>query len=101
VLLKVKYSLDFCPAPLVNGLVGVADDEQVLVIIAENQRNRQFLEADVLKLVNHNVFEPLLPLFPLFCVVQKNPPLQVQQVLIIKPEHFALCVDVLVQHFLL
>ena len=61
-LFKVQQVFDARPAPGIDGLIRVADDEQVLMVSAQHLHQPVLQLVDVLKFVDHDVFQPLLPL---------------------------------------
>ena len=74
------------PAPRVDGLVGVADDEEVLVPAAEHVHEPVLRLVDVLELVNHDVLEALLPLLADRLVLGKDVQRELDEVVVVEPE---------------
>ena len=84
-------------APGVDGLVGVAHHEQVLVVAGEHLHELVLQAVDVLELVDHNVLEPLLPLRPDVGVLLEEVQHEHDEVVVVQPEALLLLVEVAVE----
>ncbi len=67
-LVKIHQQADIRPAPLIDILVGVADDHQVSVSAGQKLHQMQLPPGAILKFVHLNVIQPLLPLAPYLCI---------------------------------
>ena len=96
-LVEIEQIPHVRPAPGIDGLVRVADDEKVFVIAA--QRLHQFVLrlVDVLKFVDHDVFEPLLPLQADLLVFRENIQREDDQIVIVEREAFFLLPEIAVE----
>ena len=67
-LVKIHQQADIRPAPLIDILVGVADNHQVSVSAGQKLHQMQLPPGAILKFVHLNVIQPLLPLAPYLCI---------------------------------
>ena len=70
--MKIQKILHIGAAPGVNGLVRVSHNKQVFVIAAQNTHQAVLQVINVLKLIDHNVFQAFLPFLFDFFVIFKN-----------------------------
>ena len=61
---KLHKKLHIRAAPLVDILIRVAHDHQIAVLVRQDIHQPHLHRRAVLKLVHHNVIEPVLPLLP-------------------------------------
>ena len=96
-LVEFQQILYVGPAPGVDGLVRIAHNEQVPVVSAEDLHQLILETVNVLKLVNHDVFQSLLPFQTnvrmLFKDIQGEP----DQIVIVQPEALLLLVEIPVE----
>ena len=85
-LVEVEQEPHVGAAPGVDRLVGVAHDEQVPVVRDEDLQQPVLQRVDVLKLVHHDVFEPLLPLAPHRLVEVERQQRKEDQVVVVERE---------------
>ena len=86
-----------CPAPCIDGLVGVADDEQVLVVACEHFHQAILQLIDILELINHDVFEPPLPFLTDVRMLAEDVEREFQEVVVVETEAFLLLVEVTIK----
>ena len=84
-------------APGVDGLIRIPDDEQVSVIAAQDLHQPVLRFVDVLELVDHDVFQPLLPLLPDLRGLAEDVQGEQEQVVVIQTEALLLLVQVAVE----
>ena len=97
-LVKVQQIPHVGPAPCVDRLVGVADDEQVLVILAQHLHQRVLRRVNVLKFVDHDVFQPLLPLEADILMRAEDVEREDDQVVIIQREALLFLIEIAVKN---
>ena len=96
-LIEVEQVLDVGAAPRVDGLVGVSDDEQVAVVALEHLHELMLKPVDVLELVDHDVFEALLPLEAQVLAATEDLEREDDQVVVIEAEAFLLLIQIAVE----
>ena len=62
--IEIKEELHPSPAPGINRLIRIPDDEEILVVSRQNRHQFVLQGINVLELVHHHVGDPLLPLLP-------------------------------------
>ena len=97
-LVQIKQVFDVCPAPGINGLIRIADHEQVFVITAQRQHELILQLVDVLKLVDHDVFQPLLPFAADVLVLLEDVKGELDQVVVIQTKALFLLVQIAVKN---
>ncbi len=70
--LEVQKIASRSPAPAVNRLVGVADDKEILMPATEDIHQTVLRLVDVLKFINHDVLQALLPFFADILMFRKD-----------------------------
>ena len=85
-LVEIQQIFDVRAAPGVDRLVRVAHDEEVAVIAAQHLHQLILQRVDILKLVDHDVFEPLLPLEPDVLVLLENIERELDEVVVVEAE---------------
>ena len=96
-LVKVQQVLYIGPPPGVNGLVRVPHDEQIPVVAAQHLHQLILQGVDVLKLVDHNVPQPLLPLELDLRIFLEDVEGELDQVVVIQAKTFLLLVEIAVK----
>ena len=96
-LVKIQQILDVRAAPGVDRLVRVAHDEEVAVIAAQHLHQLILQRVDILKLVDHDVFEPLLPLEPDVLVLLENIERELDEVVVVEAEALFLLIEIAVE----
>ena len=95
---ELQNKLHIRPPPGIDGLIRVAHHEEIPVIAAEDVRQCVLIFVDILKLIHHDVFEPLLPLFPDLPALLQNIQRKVDEIVNIQTVTLALLVEKLVQN---
>ncbi len=85
-------------APGVDGLVRVSDDEQVAVVARQHFHEQVLGLVDVLELVDHDVFEPLLPLAFDVRLHREDVEREQEQVVVVEAEALFLLVQIAVEN---
>ena len=96
-LVEVQQVAHVSPAPGVDGLVGVAHHEQVLVVAGQHLHELVLQAVDVLELVHHDVLEPLLPFEQDVGVLLEQVQHEHDEVVVVQPEALLLLVEVAVE----
>ena len=96
-LVKVQQVAHVGSAPCVDGLVGVADNEQIFVIVAQHLHQGVLRRVNVLKFVDHDVFQPLLPLEADILVRAENVEREDDQVVIIQRKALLFLIEITVE----
>ena len=96
-LVEIQQILDVRAAPGVDCLVRVAHDEEVAVIAAQHLHQLILQRVDILKLVDHDVFEPLLPLEPDVLVLLENIERELDEVVVVEAEALFLLIEIAVE----
>ena len=96
-LVEIQQILDVRAAPGVDRLVRVAHDEEVAVIAAQHLHQLVLQRVDILKLVDHDVFEPLLPLEPDVLVLLENIERELDEVVVVEAEALFLLIEIAVE----
>ena len=96
-LVEIQQILDVRAAPGVDRLVRVAHDEEVAVIAAQHLHQLILQRVDILKLVDHDVFEPLLPLEPDVLVLLENIERELDEVVVVEAEALFLLIEIAVE----
>ena len=96
-LVEVQQVAHVGSAPCVDGLIGIADDKQVLVILAQHLHQRVLRRVNVLKFVDHDVFQPLLPLEADILVRAENVEREDDQVVIIQRKALLFLIEITVE----
>ena len=94
---EVQQELHARPAPGVDGLVGVSDDEKVFVVAAERAHEAVLGLVYVLELVHHDVLQPLLPLAAYLALALENVEGEEDEVVVVQAEALFLLVEVAVE----
>ena len=97
-LIEVQQIPDVCSAPGIDRLVGIAYDEEVVVIAAQHLHQRVLRLIDVLKFVDHDVFQPLLPLEPDVRILLEDIEREFQQIVVVQPKAFLLLVEIAIEN---
>ena len=85
-LIEIKQQLHVRATPRVDGLIGVADHEQVLVIALQHLHEPVLQRIDILEFIDHDVFQPLLPFKANVGEPLENVEREYDQVVVIEPE---------------
>ena len=85
-------------APGVDGLIRVADDEEVFVVIAEHLHQLVLQLVDILKLVDHDVFEPLLPFETDVRILLEDIEREFDQIVVVEAEALLLLIEIAVKN---
>ena len=96
-LIEIEQQLHVRAAPCIDGLIRVADHEQVLVIALEHLHELVLQCIDILELVDHNVFQPLLPFEADFGEPLEDVEREHDQVVVIEPEALPFLVKVAIE----
>ena len=96
-LVEIQQILDVRAAPGVDRLVRVAHDEEVAVIAAQHLHQLVLQRVDILKFVDHDVFEPLLPLEPDVLVLLENIERELDEVVVVEAEALFLLIEIAVE----
>ena len=96
-LIEVQQIPDVCSAPGIDRLVGITHDEEIVVIAAQHLHQRVLRLVDVLKFVDHDVFEPLLPLEPDVLVLLENIERELDEVVVVEAEALFLLIEIAVE----
>ena len=96
-LVEIQQIFDVRAAPGVDRLVRVAHDEEVAVIAAQHLHQLILQRVDILKLVDHDVFEPLLPLEPDVLVLLENIERELDEVVVVEAEALFLLIEIAVE----
>ena len=96
-LVEIQQILDVRAAPGVDRLVRVAHDEEVAVIAAQHLHQLILQRVDILKLVDHDVFKPLLPLEPDVLVLLENIERELDEVVVVEAEALFLLIEIAVE----
>ena len=94
---KIHQELHVCTAPGVDGLVGIAHDEEVFVVGLQDFHQADLQRIDVLKLVDHDVFEAFLPFLCDVRMGLENVQREDDQVVVVEAEALALLVEIAVE----
>ena len=97
VLVKLQEIFHVGAAPGVDGLVRIPHDEKVPVPAAEHLHQPVLQGVDVLELIDHDVFEALLPLQPDLLVDLEDVKCEVDEVVVVEAEAFLLLVQIAVK----
>ena len=95
---EIQQILHIGPAPGIDSLVGVTDYKQVFVITAENLHQLILKEVYILKLIDHDVFQTLLPLQADFGLLPEDMEREFDQVVIVQAETFLFLIQVAVEN---
>lgn len=96
-LLKVQQEFHIRPPPGVDGLVRIPHNEQVLVIPAQHLHQIILGLVYVLELVNHNIFQPLLPFPPDIGMLLEDVQGEHNQIIIVQAKALLLLVKIAVE----
>ncbi len=96
-LVEVKQEAHVGAAPGVDGLVGVADDEEVVVQALEDLHELVLGRVDVLELVDHDVLEAALPLEADVLARREHVQREEDEVVVVEAEALLLLVEVAVE----
>ena len=94
---KLHQVLHVRAAPGVDRLVRVAHDEEIFVVAAEHLHQLILQAVNVLKLVDHDVFQPLLPLEADLRILLKDVEGEFDQIVVVEREAFLLLVEIAVE----
>ena len=97
-LVKIEQKFHIGATPGVDRLVGIADDEKIFVIIAEHHHEVILQLVDILKLVDHDIFQPLLPFLTDRRIVLENVERKFDEIVVINAEAFFLLVEIAVKN---
>ena len=98
VSVKLREELSVRPPPGVDRLVRIPHNEQVLMVPAETFHEIILQLIDVLKLVDHDIFQPFLPLQFHFLRPGEDEQRELDQIVIIQTEAFLLLVEVAIKN---
>ena len=96
-LIEIKQQLHVRAAPRIDGLIRVADHEQVLVIALQHLHKLVLQRIDILELVDHDVFQPLLPFEADVGEPLEDVEREYDQVVVIEPEALPFLVKVAIE----
>ena len=96
-LVELEKVLHVGPTPGVNSLIGIADDEQVAMIASEHFHELVLKPVNVLELVDHDVFETLLPFEAQVLAATENLEREYDQVVVVEAEAFLLLIEIAVE----
>ena len=96
-LVEIEQVLHVGPAPSVDGLIGIADDEQVAMIAGKHLHELVLKPIDVLELVDHDVFEPFLPFETQVLAPTEDLEREYDQVVVVEAEAFLLLIEIAVE----
>ena len=98
---KFQHKFHVRAAPCVNGLIRVTHHEQILVVSRQNIRQLVLILVNVLKFIDHGVFQPLLPLFPHLCVLPQAVERKIDDIVKVEAVAFALLIEIPVHDLVL
>lgn len=98
---KVEQVSHIGAAPGINGLVGIAYDKQIFVIAAEHLHQLILETVDVLKFIDHDIFQPLLPFQPDILMFPKDVQGEFDEVIVIQTEAFLFLIQVAIENDIL
>ena len=101
VQVKLHEVLSVGAPPGINSLVRVSNDKKILMIITKHFHQLVLQIVDVLKLINHDVLQALLPLQPHLFILTEDVQCKLDQVVIIQAEALLLLVQVPVEYAVL
>ena len=96
-LVEIEQVFHVGPTPSVDGLIGIADDEQVAMIASEHLHELVLKPIDVLELVDHDIFEPFLPFEAQVLSAAEDLEREDNQVVVIEAEAFLLLIEIAVE----
>ena len=96
-LVKIQKILYVRAAPGIYGLVRIAYDEKVFVMIAQHLHEAVLQTVNVLEFIDHYILKPLLPFELYLFVLLENVEREFYQVVVIKPEALLLLIQVSVK----
>ena len=97
-LVKFQQVFHISSPPGIDGLVRVAHHKQVLVVAAQHLHELVLDLVDVLKLVDHDIFQPLLPLELDVLVAMKDIQGELDEVIVVQAKALFLLVKVTVEN---
>ena len=100
-LVKIHEKLHICPAPGIDRLIRIAHDEEISVIPAQRLHQLILQAVDILKLVDHDIFEPLLPFEPDIRILAENIQGKFDQIVVVEPEALFRLVEIPVEDHIL
>jgi len=95
--IKIEQEAHVRPAPGIDRLVGVPDDEKIAVVGAERPHQAVLRLVDVLELVDHHVFQPFLPFEADRLVGIEDMQREEEQIVVVKSEALFLLVEIAVK----
>ena len=96
-LVKIQQVFHICSPPGVNGLVRIAHDKQVLMVAAQDLHQPVLKLINVLKLVDHDILQPLLPLEPDVRILFEYEKGELDEVVIVQAKALFLLVEIAVE----
>ena len=96
-LVEFQQISDVCAAPSVDRLIRVTHDEEVTMISAQRLHQLVLQRVDILKLVDHDIFKPLLPLEPNVLMLLKNVERELDEVVVVESKAFFLLIEIAVE----
>ena len=96
--IEIKEKAHVSAAPGVDGLVWVAHDEEVLMVAGKHAHEIVLQLIDVLKLIDHHVFQPLLPFQPNVRVLLEDVEHDDNKVVVVEPETLLLLIQIPVKN---
>ena len=100
-LVKVQQIPHVRAAPRVDGLIRVADDEKILVIAAQDLHQLILRRVDILKFIDHDVFQPLLPFEPDVLMRAEDIEGELDQIVVVKREALLFLIEIAVENDIL
>ena len=98
VLIEIEQQLHIRAAPRIDGLIGIADHEQVPVIALQHLHELVLQRIDILKLVDHDVFQALLPFEADIRELLEHVEREHDQVVVIEPEALPFLVKIPIEN---
>ena len=91
---KIQNIPDAGASPGIDRLIRVADDEQVVMVGAQHLHQPVLQIIDILIFVNHDVFQPLLPLETNLGVDAEQMQYIIDQIIVVEPKTFFLLIKI-------
>ena len=96
-LVEIQQKPHIRPAPGIDRLIRVTDDEEVFVVIAEDLHELILRRVDVLEFVDHDVFQTLLPFEADILMRAENVQGKFDQVVVVEREALLFLIQIAVE----
>ena len=91
---KIQQIPDVRSTPGIDRLIRIPDNKQILMVSAQRFHQLILQKIDILKLINKNILQPLLPFLADFRALLKNIQRNLDKVVVVKCKAFAFLIEI-------